>query len=208
VDVESARDTIAAEQPARLRLDELIRDLGDRDLQVGELVDRAAEAGFGFLIGILSLIAIPFVGVSTPFGLAIALVGIQLVIGRERPWLPRRARARTLTRHMLERVSGLLARRTHWLARLTRRRWELAIMRRVVGIGVVVLALGLALPLPFPGSNLVFLIPLFVYAVGLLERDGLWIVLGHVGAVVDVALLVAFGGVVVRVVERIASWIT
>ena len=208
MDVERARETIAAEKPPRLRLDELLHELGDRDIQVGELVDQAAEAGFGFLIGILTLVAIPFVGMSTPFGLAIALVGVQLVIGRARPWLPRRARARALTRQMLQRVAGMLARRTRWLARMTRRRWELAIMPRVVGTCIVLLALGLALPLPIPGSNLVFLVPLFVYAVGLLERDGVWILLGHVGTIVDMALLVAFGDVVVRVLARIFRWIT
>jgi len=82
VDVETARAIIAAEPPRRLRLDELLRELGaaDRDqapptraaaTTVGALVDKAAESGFGFLVGVLTLIAIPFVGLSTPFGLAI-----------------------------------------------------------------------------------------------------------------------------------------
>src|SRR5262245_7518214 len=81
VDVERARDTIAAEPPRRLRLDELLRELGARHadpaeplaaqtislprpatITVGELVDKAAEAGFGFLVGVLTLIAIPFFG--------------------------------------------------------------------------------------------------------------------------------------------------
>src|SRR5215510_557359 len=93
VDVETARDTIAAEAPPRLRLAELLQELGAHDadtpppprtasLTVGALVDKAAESGFGFLIGVLTLIAIPFVGLSTPFGLAIALLGAQLMLGR------------------------------------------------------------------------------------------------------------------------------
>ena len=83
---------------------------------------------------------------------------------------------------MLDRVLGILARRTRWLARLTRRRWELAIQPRLIGLGIVLLALGLALPLPIPGSNLIFLIPLFIYAVGILERDGAWVAIGHARA--------------------------
>jgi hypothetical protein len=214
VDVETARETIAAEPPPRLRLDELLRELGAHhgesppptradSLTVGALVDKAAESGFGFLIGVLSLISIPFVGLSTPFGLAIALLGAQMMIGLRQPWLPARARRRALQMAMLDRVLGLLARRTRWLTRLTRRRWEPLIHPRLIGLGVVLLALGLALPLPIPGSNLVFLIPLFVYAVGILERDGLWIVLGHLGALIDMALLVAFGATVVEVLQRI-----
>jgi hypothetical protein len=228
VDVERARETIVAEAPRRLRLDELLRELGARDaapdeaipgtiddvaaarvetITVGELVDKAAEAGFGFLVGVLTLIAIPFFGLSTPFGLAIALVGMQLVVGLRRPWLPRRARRRPLSMAMLDRVLALLARRTRWLSRATRRRWEVLLMPRLVGLGIVLLGLGLALPLPIPGSNMIFLIPLFIYAVGLLERDGAWIALGHAGTAIDMALLVVFGATVVAVLERAWHWL-
>jgi hypothetical protein len=218
VDVETARETIAAEPPPRLRLDELLRELGAHDggsppppraesLTVGALVDKAAESGFGFLLGVLTLIAIPFVGLSTPFGLAIALLGTQLMIGLRHPWLPARARRRALQMAMLDRVLGLLARRTHWLTRLSRRRWEPLIQPRLIGLGVVLLALGLALPLPIPGSNLMFLIPLFTYSLGILERDGLWVVLGHLGTLIDMTLLVVFGATVIEVLHRIWHWV-
>jgi hypothetical protein len=226
VDVETARNTIAAEPPRRLRLDELLRELGARDgepphprdgelpppprmdtLTVGALVDKAEQSGFGFLIGVLTLIAIPFVGVSTPFGLAIALLGVQLMVGRRRPWLPARARRRALSMTMLDRVLRILTRRTGWLAKLSRRRWESAIQPQLIGFCIVLLALGLALPLPIPGSNLIFLIPLFIYAVGVLERDGLWIVLGYVGTVVEIALLVVFGATVTAMFAQIWHWL-
>jgi hypothetical protein len=226
VDVETARETIAARAPRRLRLDELLRELGASDgeppappesdappaprvetLTVGALVDKAAEAGFGFLIGVLTLIAIPFVGLSTPFGLAIALLGAQLMLGRRQPWLPARARRRALAMSMLDRVLGLLARRTRWLARLSRRRWELALQPRLIGLGIVLLALGLALPLPIPGSNLIFLVPLFTYALGILERDGLWILLGHLGTVINMVLLVVLGAQVVAIFEHLWHWL-
>lgn len=219
MDVETARATIAAAAPRRLRLDELLRELGatdgDRDgpppsdgLTVGALVDKAAEAGFGFLIGVLALIAIPFVGLSTPFGLAIALLGAQLMLGRRQPWLPQRARRRALSMTMLDRVLGILARRTRWLARLSRRRWEVAIQPRLIGLGIVLLSLGLALPLPVPGSNLIFLVPLFVYSLGILERDGAWVALGHLFTLVDVALLIALGTQVATIFERLWRWLS
>jgi hypothetical protein len=218
VDVERARDTIAAEKPRRLRLDELLRDLGAddsadppptraADITVGELVDRAAEAGFGFLIGVLALIAIPFFGLSTPFGLAIALVGAQLAIGMQRPWLPERARRRALSMAMLDKVLGLFSKRLRWLAHSTRRRWEPLITPRWIGLAVTLLGLGLALPLPIPGSNMIFIVPIIVYSIALLERDGLWTALGHLGTLVDIALLVAFGATVLAVLERIWHWI-
>lgn len=241
MEVDRAREIIATQRPRRLRLGELLFELGARDgpdpaaadpaapaapavrttplaggsgsrrrdhLTVGELVELAAEAGFGFLIGILSLIAIPFFGLSTPFGLAIALIGAQLMIGRSRPWLPARACRRALSMSMLDRVATILERRTRWLARSTRRRWEALIMPRAIGLGVVLLALGLALPLPIPGSNLAFLIPLLVYAIGLLERDGVWIALGHVLLLADLVLMVVFGGAIWMVLQQIGRWLS
>jgi hypothetical protein len=269
VDLERARETIATQRPRRLRLGELLHELGARCdappppadpvavpdpadlvavpdpappadlvavpdptapadpvavpdpadhapadahgrptiLTVGELVDLASEAGFGFLIGVLALIAIPFFGLSTPFGLAIALIGAQLMIGHPRPWLPARARRRALSMSMLDRVAGLLERRTRWLARSTRRRWESLIMPRAIGLGVVVLALGLALPLPIPGSNMMFLAPILIYSIGLLERDGVWIAIAHACLLADLVLMVVFGSAVWMVLQRIGGWL-
>ena len=70
----------------------------------------------------LTLIVIPFVALSTAFGLAIALLDDQLMLGRRQLWLPARARRRPLAMSMLDRVLTLLARRTRRLARLSRRR--------------------------------------------------------------------------------------
>jgi hypothetical protein len=227
MDAERARATIVAEQPRRLRLDELLRELGADDnrpatpearasqpalstdgITIGELVDKAAEAGFGFLIGVLALLSIPFFGLSTPFGLVIALIGAQLAVGKQRPWLPRRVLRRRLSMSMLDRVLRLFAKRTRWLTRSTKRRWERLITPRVIGFAVTLLALGLALPLPIPGSNMIFIAPILVYSIALLERDGLWSAIGHVCTVIDMTLLVVFGATVVAVLEGVWRWIT
>jgi hypothetical protein len=224
VDVERARETIATRRPRRLRLGELLHELGARDgaehaapagaaarqdvLTVGDIIDLASEGGFGFLIGLLALIAIPFFGLSTPFGLAISLIGAQLMVGRARPWLPERARRRALSMAMLDRVAGLLERRTRWLARSTRRRWESLIMPRAIGLGVVLLALGLAMPLPIPGSNIVFLAPLLIYAIGLLERDGVWIAVAHACLLTDLVLMGVFGGAIWIVLQQLGRWLS
>jgi hypothetical protein len=207
----------------RLRLPELLLELGAREqpaddvelrssqsLQVGEIVDKAQEAGFGFLLAVLALLAIPFFGLSTPFGLVVALCGAQMLVGRTRPWLPRRARERALRMTMLDRIVQMLARRMRWLGRLTRRRWEVLLrgpMWALIGLGVVLQGLGLALPLPIPGSNMIFLLPILVYAIGLLERDGVLIAIAHVATVINMVLLVVFGATVVEVLRGAAEWI-
>lgn len=205
--------------PRRLRLPELLRQLGaldegpnalprDSRVPVAVIIDIADEAGFGAIFALLSLIAIPFFGLSTPFGLAMALVGVQLLIGRRRPWMPQRARNRQFPLSSLDRVATMLEKRTRFLERMTRRRWEWTLFgpaRHFVGLGVTFLGLGLALPLPVPGSNLIFLVPLFIYGIGLLERDGLWILLGHAGFLVNLGLLLAFGKVVLVALDKLTS---
>jgi hypothetical protein len=217
----------------RLRLQELLAELGALDeeavaaakllpqvdgvdprqqtISVGDIVDRAADAGFGFLVGLLALIAIPFFGLSTPFGLAMALAGGQLAIGRQQPWLPNAMRKRRLTLDKLDRVAALLARRTKWLSAITRRRLQSLLggpSRPVIGAGILLLGLGLALPIPIPGSNMIFLIPLFIYAMGLLERDGLLILIGHLAVLANAVVAWIFKDLVVAVFAKIAHWLS
>ena len=68
---------LAVPERRRLRLPELLRELGaldegpaalprDSRIGVGAIIDKADEAGFGAVFALLSLIAIPFFGLSTP----------------------------------------------------------------------------------------------------------------------------------------------
>jgi hypothetical protein len=82
------------------------------------------------------------------------------------------------------------------------------LMPKLVGLAITLLGLGLALPLPIPGSNLIFIVPIIIYSIGLLERDGLWILVGHLLTLVDLALVIAFGATVVAVLTRVWHWIT
>jgi hypothetical protein len=108
---------------------------------------------------------------------------------------------------MLDRVLRLFAKRLRWLARMTRRRYETLLAPRLIGLAVTFLGLGLALPLPIPGSNMVFLAPILIYAIALLERDGLWTAIGHVGTLVNATLLVVFGATVVAILAEIWHWL-
>jgi hypothetical protein len=155
----------------------------NQGLTVGEILDATANAGFGFVAGLLALVAIPFVGLSTPFGLAVAFVGAQIMAGKARPWLPDRVRRRPMTVAHLDTLVRWMSRLTGWMVHLVRPRWP-AMTSRVgfvlVGLGLVVQGVGLALPLPIPGSNWPFIAAILVYAIGVLDDDGVLIALAHV----------------------------
>lgn len=178
-------------------------------LTIAEILDATAGAGFGFVIALLALTAIPFVGLSTPFGLSVAFVGAQLLLGRPRPWLPRRIRAVNLSVAALDRIGRWLGRGTRWLTPLVRQR-----LRGLtgsaglppIGLGVAILGIGLALPLPIPGSNLVFIVPILVYALGMLERDGLLVMAAHLMTAAHIVLAVAAWAVVSQAFAPVARW--
>lgn len=179
------------------------------DLSIGEIVDRARGAGFGFMIGFLGLASLPFVGLSTPFGLAIALVALQMVFGFQRPWLPQRIRRHLVSIATLEWLSHRLARWTGGLEKLVRPRFE--VLSRgpfwsLCGVCIIILGAGLALPIPIPGSNAIFVIPIILYAIGLLEADGLLIMFCHTIVVVQLCVAVAFSGVVYKAIISAFNW--
>jgi len=179
-------------------------------LTIGEMLDATAAAGFGFVVALLALTAIPFVGLSTPFGLAVAFLGAQMLIRRARPWLPRRIRRVRLSVPAIDKIGRWLARFTRWMTRLVRPR--LPRLSRsgglvLVGLGLVIQGLGLALPLPIPGSNMVFLVPILLYAIGLLEEDGLLVLVGHVTTLAHVGLGFATWHAIAAAVRPVLDWI-
>ena len=62
------------------------------ELSIGDICSAINDKGFGLLLIILSLpsaLPIPAPGYSTPFGIAIALIGIQMLGGGRTIWLPK-----------------------------------------------------------------------------------------------------------------------
>ncbi len=58
---------------------------------LADILNLTEERIFGFLLAILSLpsaLPVPAPGYSIPFGIAIFFLAIQLIIGRDCPWLP------------------------------------------------------------------------------------------------------------------------
>jgi hypothetical protein len=198
----------------RLRLSEILAQLdadaggaaadADSNITIGEIIDRTTHAGFAFLAALLALVSIPFVGLSTPFGLAIGFGAGQMIAGRSRPWLPKRVRANRVSAKTLRWVSQKVSRWTSGLERLVRPRWTFLArgpFYSLIGVGILIQGIGLALPIPLPGSNLVFVVPILVYSIGLLEDDGWLILAGHAITAAELVLGVFFSHLIVQGIE-------
>lgn len=176
-------------------------------------MDETAHAGFGFLAAFLALVAIPFMGLSLPFGMAVAFLGLQMIAGKNRPWLPRRIRRYVVTIATIDWIGGQLTRWTTGLERFIKPRWTFMAhdpLWRFIGVGLVLQGIGLALPIPIPASNWAFVLPILIYAIGLLEDDGVLVSIGHILTIVMVVAGFIFSQLVqkgvIEAIDYIRTW--
>jgi hypothetical protein len=159
----------------------------DRALTLAELKQALKGRGSAMLLILLALpfcfVAIP--GLSMPFGIAIGLIGASLAIGRE-PGLPRFIMHRRLsTARSAQLLTGAI-KVARQLERFVRPRFAFLHagpgMLRLIGLGIVIASLGLMLPLPIPFSNSIPAWAVVLLAMGMMEKDGLCVLLGHLTA--------------------------
>ncbi len=173
-------------EPLRTRLSDDLEVLlkEQRPMSLGEIEARLKGRGFALLIMLLSApFLLPIVpGSSTPFGLAIAIMGLRITAGRK-PWLPQFVLRRQLSWKTLEKVIGLLLRISRWMERWVKprmhflQRWPG--MMNLIGFGIFAGGAFLLLPLPIPLSNTFPACSILLLAAGMMERDGLLILAGY-----------------------------
>ena len=184
------------------RTSTLLRDFAaavtQERVSVGEIVVALGDRGLGVLIAIFAIpnmlpSAVPFG--NTVFGVFPLVFAVHLACGFDRLMLPSFIANRSISassfKALVPRVAAVLS----WFERLLKPRFPgvtgLSI-ERVVGVICVVLALVTMIPIPF-AHNLPAL-ALVLIGLGLIERDGLAIV---IGAVIGVAGTVLYGLVLV-----------
>ena len=177
--------------PDRLTLGELLQVFGDEGLLL-----------LTILLTLVFLIPVSIPGVSTVFGAAILLVGISRVLRRPL-WLPAKLRARNLP---AARLRPALDGGLHWVRRLEKisRPYRLrglvegALPELFNNLAFILAALLLMAPFGFvPFSNTLPGLALLLYAIGMIQRDGTAIVLGHlanIGTIIYFGILIGGGG--------------
>ena len=157
-------------------LEGLVESPGDR-IGVRLIADRVGDKGFGILLVILSLpsaLPVPAPGYSTPFGIVLMLLGLQMMSGRERPWLPERALRKEVSREFAGKLVRSANRFLGFAERLIRPRMRW--INRKGGrmfLGCVVVLMASLMILPIPLTNTLPAGVIFLVGVSLSEDDGL-----------------------------------
>ena len=114
---------------------------GDRPVKLGELLDAVGRRSFGPILLLVGLIAVSplsgIPGMPSILGITVILVAGQLVVGRERFWVPGWVSERAISRGKLDRALKFLRRPAVWVDRVLRER--LAFLTR--GIATYAIAL-------------------------------------------------------------------
>jgi hypothetical protein len=169
-----------------------IADAQDKErISIGDLLEALKRRALGALMFIFAVpTALPMPpGVSAITGAPLLFLSFQLMLGMS-PWLPKIITDRSLSRVDFERVVTRVA---PWLARaeaIMRPRLQFMAKRPAVYlVGFVCLVLSIILFLPVPLGNMLPSAAIAIMALGLLERDGIWIIIGLVTAVVSVVVV-------------------
>ena len=170
---------------------EVAADTGRDRVSIADLLlalqDRALAA-------LLLIFALPNVipvppGTSALLGAPLLFLAAQLAFGM-RPWLPAFIRDRSMSRQAF---ASVVTRAAPWLARAERllrpRLGWLCRPPAEYGVGLVCLLLSSIVFLPIPLGNMLPALAICLMALGILERDGLWVIAGLLTGVASVALV-------------------
>ncbi|UOV04775.1 exopolysaccharide biosynthesis protein [Pseudoxanthomonas sp. F37] len=186
---------------------------GDPDdvLRLGDLLKDFGPAAFGMLLflGVLpAFIPVPGVGGAVG-GPLVILVGVQLLLGMRKLWLPgflaRRGPHRSAMMRFRQRMAPWLRR----LEKLVRPRMTAFLDNRIAlsFTGLLLVLLGVLLALPIPFTNYVFGFLLLLFAFALLERDGALLLVAWVaGGIAIVVFGFLSGNLVESLTQLFARW--
>lgn len=194
-------------QPTRISavLSSLTRNAGER-LTVADIIAALHSRAFAILVVLLGLPnclpmppPIPLVS-----GLLLAFVAVQIAGGLATPWLPKALLRRSMPQAAVDRAVARALPMMQRLERLSRPRITFLatpLAYRVIGILLLTLALALLVAAPIIGQ-----IPLglavCLLGLGLVERDGILVILGLVFGVLGLALNFGFAWAIFAVVEH------
>lgn len=164
-------------------------------ISVGTIIDTLYDRSFGVVIILFALPNTIF-PIAFVLGTPILIFTIQMIMGRQRPWLPQAMRRHTLDRSMFSRIVDYTVKYLSKIERWLKPRWNFLTtdpMERFLGVLLTVFTLILMVPVPF--GNALPSFGIAIVAAGLLEKDGVAIAVGTlIGLVGTVYVVSVVGG--------------
>lgn len=180
---------------SKKRVSQILDQVGDDDrrerVSISDLMramDARAVAALILLFALPNVLPTP-PGTSSILGLPLLYLCAQMMLGKL-PWLPALIADRSMTRSDFR---AFVSRVTPWLARAERllkpRLLFLTSPKGEQVIGALCLLLAIVLAMPIPLGNMLPALAISLMALGVLERDGLWVIIGVIVAVLSLVIV-------------------
>lgn len=203
----SAEDVTPQDIAISDRLHQLAAEAQGNDVSLDWVMDHLGERAFGLFLLFLALpCCIPFLyGVPQIVALPMMFVAGQVLLGRRAPWLPERLGARTVSSDSLARLAE---RAGPWLRRIEAlSRPRLTALTRAPAdqmVGIALVAFSASILVPLPGTNTVPGFAVVIVSMGLLQRDGVLVILGGIIGTAWIGTLIFAGATLASLIK---SWI-
>lgn len=179
-------------------------------LCLGEVVEAFGDRAFGpvmFFFALINMLPWP-PGGTTLTGAPLLLLSIELALGRDRLWIPHWAERVSVSRDTFRKLSRRFMRPLRWTEKVTRPR--LYFLTGGFGQGLIGLAclfLSAVLVLPIFGGNLIPAVAIGFFSLGVMQRDGLAVLLGWLTMAASIAILFLAWKLIVAGFGQAADWI-
>lgn len=179
-------------------------------LCLGEVVEAFGDRAFGpvmFFFALVNMMPWP-PGGTTLTGAPLLLLSMELAWGRDELWVPRWSERASVGRATFRRLSRRLQRGLRLTERLSRPR--LHFLTGPFGQGLIGLAcvfLSTVLVLPIWGGNLLPAVAIGFFALGVMQRDGLAVIVGWLLTGATVAVLFLAWRLIVAALNHGLEWI-
>ncbi|HYY14374.1 MAG TPA: exopolysaccharide biosynthesis protein [Chthoniobacterales bacterium] len=174
--------------PSSQVLQEVIRQAPAEYVTLGWLTSTLRRHSFGIIMLCLGLLAMTPVGSSVP-GFVLAVIAVQLIVGRAEPVFPHFIMARRLPTTQLLRLGCRAIHVLKYLEKAVHPRWPMTFEVAKRAVGVIVLSMVLILLLtPMPLSNVAPAMVISMISVAYVEEDGLLLSAAFLAAIILIGI--------------------
>lgn len=190
----------------------VIERIGARDgerLHLGELVEAFGERAFGavmLLFAIVNMLPWP-PGGTTLTGAPLLFLSLELAWGRDSVWLPGFIERASVSRATFRKLSNRFMKAIRFTEGLSRPR--LYFLTGPFGqglIGLACLVLSIILVLPVWGGNLIPAVAIGFFSLGVMQRDGLAVLLGWLTTAAAIGVIILAWKLIVAGFQTGWSW--
>lgn len=193
-------DTHTPDRTLLQTIEKLAEDAPEKGYSLRDIIDQLDESAFGAGLFLLALpCCIPFLyGVPQIVSLPMMALAAQMVMGKERPWMPDKFAGRMIDRKGLSQTAKGGRKWLGWIEIFSKPRLTFITGRRserVVGLMLVFFCASILLPIPLTNTVPAFAVALAAF--GLINRDGLLVIIGSIlgSAWISLLLFAAIFGI-------------